>query len=280
MSGTYFIIGFAVLVFLLIITRRRAPKAGSRDSQTHHGKFREYVQERNKAKGQFFGESEVHYREEKAPFAVANDRSTVAMMNLKMADDPHGVFGEAATSAIVERVAHDSGRRYKLFQNVYIPTHAGYTEIDTVLLHETGVYVFETKNVSGEVFGDLEMERWKLHLNERTEHTLYNPLKQNQGHIGALLRQLRVGYERARVYSFVVFSDRCVLKHVPAKGMNWQVIHFGELRNALGKIMQKRACAHDKRRMEEWGEALSSCVNVSEKVKQQHRAQVHKMHQN
>lgn len=279
MSGTYFVIGLVVLVILLIATRRKAPKAGSRDYRNHHGKFKEYIQDRNKTKSQYFGDSEVQYREESEPFAIENDHSTVAMMNLKMADDPHGVFGESATSAMVERVAHDSGRRYKLFQNVYIPTHAGYTEIDTVLLHETGIYVFETKNVSGEVSGDLEMERWKLHLNERTEHSLYNPLKQNQGHIGALLRQLRVGYERARVYSFVVFSDRCVLKHVPSRGRNWQVVHFGELRNALGKVMQKRSCVHDKARLEEWRLALDSCVNVSEQVKLQHKAQVHKMHQ-
>lgn len=265
MSGTYFIVGLVVLVFLLIATRRKAPKANARNNRPRYGRFREYNRERNGA--QQLEKEEVIYREETDPFAV-----TFGPMNL--ADDPHGVYGEAATSAMVERVAHDSGRRYRLFQNVYIPTYAGYTEIDTVLLHETGIYVFETKNVSGEVYGDLELERWKLRLNARTEHTLYNPLKQNQGHVGALMRQLRASFSMGRVYSFVVFSDRCVLRRVPAKGRFWQLVHFGELRNALGNEMQKRSCVHDKTRMEEWARALAPCINVGEKVKQQHRARL------
>lgn len=204
----------------------------------------------------------------------------LSTLDAKISDDPNGVFGEAAVSAIVARVAHDNGRRHCLLQNVYIPTHAGYTEIDTVLLHESGIYVFETKNVSGEVSGDLEQERWKLYLNERTQHTLYNPLKQNQGHIGALLRQLRTSYSRARVYSFVVFSDRCVLRRVPASGNRFQVIHFGELKQALANVLKHSTNVHGKKQLDEWTAALQPCVNVSEAVKQSHRESVQKLHGN
>lgn len=260
-----------------------------------------------------FGEfGAVKYREESAPFntvpfntapfnsaGVAQSRmaagasskvaagasskvaaGAMSTLDARLSDDPNGVFGEAAVSAIVARVAHDNARRHYLLQNVYIPTHAGYTEIDTVLLHESGIYVFETKNVSGEVSGDLEQERWNLYLNERTQHTLYNPLKQNQGHIGALLRQLRTSYSRARVYSFVVFSDRCILKHVPASGNRFQVIHFGELKQALANVLKHSANVHNKKQLDEWMAALQPCINVSESVKQAHRESVQKMHGN
>lgn len=281
-----------------------------------HGAFKDYIREKEKNRreqfgsgkelfgsnqnggrgGQFGDFGEVKYREESVPFnaaggaqfkiagcaqsALSSAQSQVQAFDAILSDDAHGVFGEAATSAIVARVAHDSGRHHYLLQNVYIPTHTGYTEIDTVLLHESGIYVFETKNVSGEVSGDLEQERWDLYLNERTQHTMYNPLKQNLGHIGALLRQLRISYSRARVYSFVVFSDRCVLKHVPASGNRFQVIHFGELQAALANVLKHSTNVHNKKHLDEWMAALQSCVNVSESVKQAHRASVQKMHRN
>lgn len=294
----------AFLVIALFTKRRKGHGGGSgrggnatnvKCRGPKHGAFKEYIRDREKNRREQFengkfgvgqndgrgGKSDlggIKYREENAPFISM--QSALSTLDSKLSEDSNGVFGEAAVSAIVARVAHDSGRHHYLLQNVYIPTHAGYTEIDTVLLHESGIYVFETKNVSGEVTGDLEQERWNLYLNERTQHTLYNPLKQNQGHIGALLRQLRTSYSRARVYSFVVFSDRCILKHVPASGNRFQVVHFGELKQALTKVLKFSTNVHNKKQLDVWMSALQPCINVSESVKQAHRESVQKMHRN
>lgn len=286
------IIAFVLIALFAKRRKSRGKRTGGRNVYRgpKHGAFKDYIREKERNRREQFGGApgdarnglgdfdEVKYREETAQSKVAG----VAMSTLdaKLSDDPNGVFGEAAVSAIVARVAHDNARHHYLLQNVYIPTHAGYTEIDTVLLHESGIYVFETKNVSGEVSGDLEQERWKLYLNERTQHTLYNPLKQNQGHIGALLRQLRTSYSRARVYSFVVFSDRCVLRHVPASGNRFQVIHFGELKQTLSRVLKFSTCVHNKKQLDAWMASLQPCINVSESVKQAHRESVQKKHRN
>lgn len=287
MNSFAFAVIVAFVVIALFATRRkgkgnRCGKEKNIYRGPRHGAFKDYVREKEKnCRKQFSDFGDVKYREDSTPFNAADGTQPLLQtLDAKLSDDAHGVFGEAATSAIVARVAHDSYRHHYLLQNVYIPTHAGYTEIDTVLLHESGIYVFETKNVSGEISGDLEQERWMLYLNEHTQHSLYNPLKQNQGHIGALLRQLRTSYSRARVYSFVVFSDRCVLKHVPASGNRFQVIHFGELKLALTNVLKHSACVHNKKQLDEWMSALQSCVNVSESVKQAHRASVQKMRRN
>lgn len=299
MNSFAFVVIVAFVVIALFATRRKSNgnQCGKEKNiyrGPKHGAFKDYIREKEKNRreqfgrvqnsgrgGQFGDFGEVKYREESTPFNAADGAQPLLQtLDAKLSDDAHGVFGEAATSAIVARVAHDSGRHHYLLQNVYIPTHAGYTEIDTVLLHESGIYVFETKNVSGEISGDLEQERWMLYLNERTQHSLYNPLKQNQGHIGALLRQLRTSYSRARVYSFVVFSDRCILKHVPASGNRFQVIHFGELKQALSKVLTHSTNVHNKKQLDEWMTALQPCVNVSESVKQAHRESVQKMRRN
>ena len=78
----------------------------------------------------------------------------------RIANDPRGIFGEAAMMALTARVCDTDKRRYVLMRNLYIPARAGYTEIDALLLHQSGIYVLESKNLSGEIAGDLESERW------------------------------------------------------------------------------------------------------------------------
>lgn len=290
MSGYYFVIGILLLCALLVATRRKSSSGKSREYRTpRHGAFKEFVRENEKRDyrafngGDYWRARNVEYRNETAPFV---DSQKMSGIDAALADDRHGVFGEAATSAIVARAAANDKRHHFILQNVYIPTRTGYTEIDTVLLHETGIFVFETKNISGEISGSMELERWTQVLNERYTHTLYNPIRQNQGHMGALLRQLRVRLENAIICSYVVFSDRCVMKNVPSRGEfgsfgnTWQVIHFGELQNVLGKALARRKSVISPRRLEEWYRALQQCVNVSESVKQAHRESVQKMHRN
>ena len=288
MSGTYLVAGLLVLVALLIATRRRAPKAGSRDHTAHHGEFRKFVREHDRTKGpdsslgkDFWKSRNVRYCTESAPFV---DQKNATGLDAALADDEHGKYGEAATSAIVARTAADDHRRHFLLQNVYIPTHAGYTEIDTVLLHETGIYVFETKNISGTISGSIELRDWTQIIGDRVSHTLYNPVFQNMGHMGALLRHLHVPLETAHIYSFVVFSDRCTLRLVPVSGDFgngddcWCVVHLGQLKENLHECLRHRKSVYSPKQLESWRKALNSCVNVKNQVKEIHRAQVQKMH--
>lgn len=263
---------FLLALFFAVVAKKRS-KAGG-----HYRKrdFRKYQDYRHQKKS--FESSEVVYREESESFEERAHLKKAKGMDL--ADDPHGVFGEAATSAIVARVAHDDHCHHFLLQNVYIPTHSGYTEIDTVLLHETGIYVFETKNVSGVVTGELEDRQWKLRMNERTVHDLYNPISQNHGHIGALMRVLGTSFKTVPVYSVIVFSDRCVLKRVPGKGFRFQVLHFGELKEALKTYFARGARRHGREQLEKWNAFLKPCTNRGEKTKMMHRVNVQKMHEN
>ena len=261
MTPIAFAITCAVIALLLVLTRRK-----THDDRSRKG----YWQSR-----------EIKYRSENKPFAPSKE---LRGLDSVLTGDTDGKFGEAITSALVERTAAKSKGRYSVLQNVYIPTHAGYTEIDTVLLHETGIYVFETKNISGEISGSMEAERWEQEINPRIKHTLYNPIRQNMGHTGALLRQLHIRLDDASAYSFVVFSDRSILRNVPASGKfgkgdnGWQVVHLGELGNALGKLLGARPAVYRPAQIEKWHEALRDCVNVDDSIKKKHRASVAHRH--
>ncbi|MBO7511557.1 MAG: NERD domain-containing protein, partial [Fibrobacter sp.] len=161
--------------------------------------------------------------------------------------------------------------RYVLMRNLYIPARAGYTEIDALLLHQSGIYVLESKNLSGEIAGDLESERWNQHLSANTEHTFHNPIRQNIGHILALEHFLKIRHEQAHFISFVVFSDRCTLRKVPKDNEFWSIVHCSELQDALLKRITSRKTIYTMQQLEDFYYKLQGCMNVSEEVKAKHR---------
>ena len=189
----------------------------------------------------------------------------------RIANDPRGIFGEAAMMALTARVCDTDKRRYVLMRNLYIPARAGYTEIDALLLHQSGIYVLESKNLSGEIAGDLENERWNQHLNASTEHTFHNPIRQNIGHILALEHFLKIRHEQAHFISFVVFSDRCTLRKVPKDNEFWSIVHCSELQDALLKRITSRKTIYTMQQLEDFYYKLQGCMNVSEEVKAKHR---------
>lgn len=189
----------------------------------------------------------------------------------RITNDPRGIFGEAAMMALTARVCDTDKRKYVLMRNLYVPARTGYTEIDALLLHQSGIYVLESKNISGEIAGDLESERWNQHLNANTEHTFHNPIRQNIGHILALEHFLKIRHEQAHFISFVVFSDRCVLRRVPRDNEFWSIVHCSELQGALLKCITSRKTIYTPQQLEDFYYKLQSCMNVSEEVKKQHR---------
>ncbi len=124
--------------------------------------------------------------------------------------------GEIGEDIIYRDLARIEGRKAFL-PNCYIPKHnGGTTEIDLIFLHESGVYVIESKNYSGWIFGDEEQEYWTQCLQSvggiATKKQFYNPLWQNEIHIYALMELLQD--DTFPYYSYIVFGDNCELKNI------------------------------------------------------------------
>jgi len=194
----------------------------------------------------------------------------------QIANDPQGIFGETAMAALASRVCNADKRKYILMRNLYVPARSGYTEIDALLLHPSGMYVLESKNISGEISGSLETERWNQYLNEHTEHTFHNPIRQNIGHILALEHFLKIRHEQAHFISIVVFSDRCTLRKVPKDNEFWNIVHCSELQAALYKRIRGRKTIYTSQQLKDFYYKLQACTNVSEEIKAKHREYAHK----
>lgn len=60
-------------------------------------------------------------------------------------------------------------------------------QIDHILIRQTGVFVIETKNYTGQIYGQDSQKEWTQVLAYgRKKHRFYNPILQNKTHIYAL----------------------------------------------------------------------------------------------
>jgi hypothetical protein len=95
----------------------------------------------------------------------------------------------------------------KSFSDLMIPnpkSRTGYSQIDHLVITPYCLFVIETKNYNGEIKGGRSDQQWTV----SNRFKMYNPLKQNYGHIKAI-ESLIKGVPTARFISMISFTMRC-----------------------------------------------------------------------
>ena len=109
------------------------------------------------------------------------------------------------------------------------------------MICEKGIFVFESKNYSGWIFGDED----KLYCYQtlprgrrsKKEH-FYNPIMQNQGHIRALRSRLPQN-PNTPIYSIIVFYGNCFFRNVTYYSTDTYILHPHEVNNAVSELMNR-----------------------------------------
>lgn len=91
---------------------------------------------------------------------------------------------------------------YHRFHDVHLPSAFGATQIDHVVVSRYGVFVIETKNYSGWIFGSENSKVWTQVLYGE-KHKFQNPLRQNYKHTKAIESFLSL--HSSVVFSVIVF---------------------------------------------------------------------------
>ena len=94
------------------------------------------------------------------------------------------------------------GDEYTPFHNVIVPTYNGTTQIDHILLSCFGIFVIETKNINGWIFGNKKSKYWTQCLYGK-KYKFQNPLHQNYLHTKALASYFET--DHANIHSVVFF---------------------------------------------------------------------------
>jgi len=98
---------------------------------------------------------------------------------------------------------------YHLINDVTIPTKSGSTQIDHIIASEYGIFVIETKNMKGWIFGDSTRKKWTQVIYKKKTQ-FQNPLHQNYGHVKSL--QNLLGINEHQMFSIVVFAGDSTFK--------------------------------------------------------------------
>jgi len=121
-----------------------------------------------------------------------------------------GYFGEYLV--FNELMTRLSGKG-KILMNIEIPRddQGNTTEIDLLLIQESGIYCFEMKYYKGDIYCNADEKNWVQFFRTAPNYSFYSPIKQNEGHIRALRR---IFDESVPINSFIIFTNEdCVLHY-------------------------------------------------------------------
>ncbi len=84
---------------------------------------------------------------------------------------------------------------------------SGYSQIDHIILSPFAIFVIETKNYAGTIYGDFERPKWSVN----GKFPMMNPFHQNYGHIKAI--HTRISHvDISHFVSMVSFTRRSTFK--------------------------------------------------------------------
>lgn len=181
-----------------------------------------------------------------------------------------GAYGEYL---IYQKLRGYEEKGAKFLFNVYVPKENGETtEIDVLMIDKSGIFVFESKNYSGWIFGSEKQTNWTQTLpvkGQKAKNKFFNPVIQNNGHIKHLKS---VAGEEIPMFSVVVFSDNCELKKVQVESV--PVVCRRDVVAAVEKIKGGAEEYTFENGMEAVYDMLYPMTQVDKSVKEQHIAAI------
>lgn len=137
-----------------------------------------------------------------------------------------GSTGERRVNSALKKLSSE----YIVLNDLLLQYSDGNTsQIDHLVLSEYGIFVIETKNYTGWIFGTEKAEKWKQVIYNETYY-FRNPIKQNWSHIYALKNILKE-YPKINYYPIVVFSGDATLKNIQS---SVPVIYTNSLIEVIG----------------------------------------------
>lgn len=117
-------------------------------------------------------------------------------------------LGEQEVNNVLKEI-----KGYKLLNDIMIKGKNGTSQIDHILIGKKGIFVIETKDYSGLIYGEEYSKYWTQIIN-RSNNQFYNPIRQNYGHVKSLERYIK----RNDIFiSVIVFTNKSKLKEVKSK---------------------------------------------------------------
>lgn len=205
--------------------------------------------------------------------AVKEDKGFWASIFLPKYDSRAASIGDRGEKRVSSFLSDLPYEDYRVYNDLLLRKGNYTTQIDHIIISRYGIFVLETKNIHGKVYGSGNAEFWKQYLPDfgykrygfTQEHQLRNPIWQNTGHIKALRRL--VFDNDIPIYGIVVFpyeTDVFVNAEQPVLKM-WEVVPY---------IKQYRKEVLSSSQLDFYRRRLLEYISTSESDREEHLSNV------
>lgn len=186
----------------------------------------------------------------------------------------HGDIGRYGEFLVYDELKSLEKEGIRLLFNTYIPKPDETTsEVDVIIISKCGIFVVESKNYSGWIFGDKYKKMWMQMLRGGSKNQFYNPIWQNHSHCKYLKELLNI--DESCLTSYIVFSDRCEFKKVPSNTLECKVIHRQHLLHYIKEDMNSRQEIFSDLDIINMYELAYPLTKVDDQVKLKHIENIH-----
>lgn len=128
-----------------------------------------------------------------------------------------GIFGSRIKGKVGENMVISHAHKYLSEEYIMLNNctikdeNQQTTQIDHILLSPYGIFVIETKNYNGWIFGGERQRQWTQKI-YKNSYKFQNPLHQNYRHVKVLEIILSDLIESTHIHSLVVFTPKSTFK--------------------------------------------------------------------
>ncbi|MBP0979485.1 MAG: NERD domain-containing protein [Oscillospiraceae bacterium] len=129
-------------------------------------------------------------------------------------------IGETGEALVNEILSSLNPKKYFVLNNIILEhPNKRTSQVDHIIISRKAIFVIETKNYSGVLFGNIKNRYW-LHISGKNKHSVYNIAAQNQGHINAIKNNINnillnnISYRKYKKFfvSVLLFKNNCKVK--------------------------------------------------------------------
>lgn len=170
-----------------------------------------------------------------------------------------GYIGEKTITNILGKTLH--GQKYIINDLLFIDKSGHSCQIDHICINKHGIWVIETKNFGGKIFGSKYQKEWVQKFpHSKKNNNFYNPILQNKTHILRLSEYLNI----CDIFvNIVVFTNRADISKISAPN----VIYPSKLKAVLCQCTGKNLSLNE---MEHYYNKLLDLKNKKQITKDKH----------
>ncbi|WP_456273107.1 NERD domain-containing protein [Bacillus sp. AK031] len=147
-----------------------------------------------------------------------------------------GMIGEGWVKFYLRKLDQE---KYYILHDILLPGQNGNTtQIDHVVVSPYGIFVIETKNYKGWIFGSEKSKKWTQQIYKHKQQ-FHNPIHQNYGHIGAIKdalgEQIKLPY-----ISIIAFNTKADLKKIDVSTPDVHVTYDTRIKKVIDSYGNKR----------------------------------------